>query len=812
VINSFSGLPSYGEKSGLLAILFFCITSSINAQSSLRIWYDAPATMWEACVPIGNGRLGAMPDGGVLKENIVLNDITLWSGAAQDADQAEAYKYLPEIQQLLREGKNIDAEAVMAKHFICQGPGSGTGAGAKVPYGSYEILSNLALNFNYGKDSSGLQRSKYMRSLSLDSAIAKTSLVIDGIKYEREYLSSFDKDIIAIRVSASAPGSISFSAGLTRPEKYHTKTDGPELIMEGQLRNGVDAHGMKYMVRLQVKNEGGYVTYGDSLLTVSNANSAIIYISAATDFRDSGYVSASEKALRQAMDQSYASLKKVHIQKFQSLFNRASLQLDGDYRDSIPTDVRLQRFGETGKDNALCALYFQFGRYLLICSTRPGLLPPNLQGLWANTIQTPWNGDYHLNINIQMNHWPLDVGNLGMLNEPFFSIVKTLVAPGEKTAKSYYNAPGWVAHTITNVWGYTSPGEHYSWGSFNTGSAWLCAMLWRHYEFSRDKEYLEKLYPVIKKSAEFYLSFLVEDPKYGWLVTSPSNSPENAFILPDGREAHVCESPTIDNQILRALFQSVIDACNILKVDDSLRSGLQSALKRLPPTRIGSDGRIMEWLEEYKEAEPHHRHTSHLWGLHPGNEITEQTPALANAAKATLEARGDDGTGWSLAWKINFWSRLHDGDRSYKLLKRLLKPVFGTGFDMNSGGTYPNLFCGHTPYQIDGNFGGTAGIAEMLLQSHAGYIELLPALPKEWADGSFEGLCVRGGGVLSAKWKNYEVESIRLTATAANTFRIALPGTRPWHVWKNGVKINPMLHDRMLEFKLQKSDILSISP
>jgi len=375
-----------------------------------------------------------------------------------------------------------------------------------------------------------------------------------------------------------------------------------------------------------------------------------------------------------------------------------------------------------------------------------------------------------------MNHWPLEVTNLSMLNQPFYSLVKSIVPNGEKTAKAYYNAKGWVAHTITNVWGYTSPGEDYSWGSFNTGSAWLCQMLWSHYEFTKDNNYLLQLYPILKGSAEFYLSSLVKEKEHGWLVTSPSNSPENAFVLPDGKQAHVCEGPTIDNQILRFLFAATITACNQLKKDNGLKLQLEEATKLLPPNRIGKDGRLMEWLEEYKEADPHHRHTSHLWALYPGNEITMQTPELANAAKASLEARGDEGTGWSLAWKTNFWARLHDGNRAYKLLRRLLKPVYESGFNMaNGGGTYINLFCGHTPFQIDGNFGGTAGIAEMLIQSQAGYIELLPALPGEWSDGSFSGLCVRGGGEVSAKWEDGKISKLVIKAASDNKFKIKMP-------------------------------------
>ena len=784
--------------------------SVVQAQHALRTWYKSPASYWEACEPLGNGRLGAMPNGAVFKENIVLNDITLWSGSAQDADKPDAYKYLPEIQKLLQQGKNIEAQQIMSKHFVCQGKGSGQGNGANVPYGCFQVLGNLGITYQYDKDSASSQVQNYHRQLSLDSAIASTDFTINNVSYHREYIASFDDDVIAIKLSSSVMKKLSFSISLDRPEKFSTVVANGQLIMKGQLDNGVDGKGMKYIVRAVIKPDGGQLSNIGTSLELKSANSAVIYISAGTDYNNPSFLTTSNTILRSAVKKSYIAERVNHIKKFQSLFQRVSLQLGNNDKDSLPTDERLQSFATNKNDNALAALYFQFGRYLLICSTRPGLLPPNLQGLWANTIQTPWNGDYHLNINIQMNHWPLDVTNLSPLNQPFYSLVKGLVAPGEKTAKAYYNVKGWVAHTISNVWGYTSPGEDYSWGSFNTGSAWLCQMLWTHYEFTKDLNYLRQVYPVLKGSAEFYLNSLVVDPKYGWLVTSPSNSPENAFILPDGREAHVCEAPTIDNQILRFLFAATISACDQLNKDNDFKLKLAAAIKLLPPNRIGSDGRLMEWLEEYKEADPHHRHTSHLWGLYPGNEITMETPQLADAARASLNARGDGGTGWSLAWKINFWARLHDGNRSLKLLQRLLQPTTETGFNMNSGGTYPNLFCGHTPFQIDGNFGGTAGIAEMLLQSHAGYIELLPALPGDWKEGSFSGLCIRGGANISAKWSDSKISEVTIKATADNLFKIKMPeGAAKAEIWKNGKRLSER-QDAFITVLMKKSESVNI--
>lgn len=762
-------------------VILFVVTclAAANAQQNLRLWYNHPAGTWEECTPLGNGRLGAMPDGGVLKENITLNDITLWSGGPQDADKEGAVEYLSEIRKLLFEGKNAEAEALVNKTFICKGAGSGNGNGANVPYGSYQVLGNLHLEYNYGTDTAFLKPANYVRELSLDSAIAKCSYRLNGTTYRREYFTSFSDDVCIIRITADGPGKISFILSLDRPEKYHTRVINNELQMEGQLNNGTDEKGMLYVTRVRVKRDGGKLIAGDSTLRVQDASSVIIYISSATNFRQVPYKQKSLALINAAISKTYQTQKASHIKAYQNLFHRASLSLDNKKEEqaALPTDERLIAFTKDPSDNGLPVLYFQYGRYLLISSTRPGLLPPNLQGLWANTIQTPWNGDYHLDINIQMNSWLVNLTNLPMLNEPFYSLVKGLVKPGEKTAKVYYGGKGWVAHVITNVWGYSSPGESASWGATNSGSGWLCEMLWRHYLFTLDAEYLKKIYPIIKGSAAFYLSTLVKDPNNGWLVTAPSNSPENAFRLTNGKVVHVCAGPTIDNQIIRELFAHVITASKVLKKDDTFIQQIWNAIKRLPPNQIDKNGRLMEWLKPYEEAEPQHRHLSPLWGMYPGNEITMQgTPQLSEAAKALLIRRGDISTGWSLAWKMNLWARLRDGNHAFSLLKDLLRPTAQKGFNMvDGGGTYPNLFDAHPPFQIDGNFGGTAGIAEMLVQSQEGYIDLLPALPDEWADGNFTGLCVRGGGILNLEWKDHQIKSLEIIPTVTNHFKIKVP-------------------------------------
>ncbi|MCW3109435.1 MAG: glycoside hydrolase [Segetibacter sp.] len=763
------------KRISLLFIGLACLLSSSFAQDKpLRLWFDKPASMWEETLPLGNGRLGMTPDGGVKKEKIILNDITLWSGGPQDANNYEANKSLPQIRQLILMGKNDEAQQLVNKNFVCKGPGSG---GRQ--YGKFQVLGELQLKFGY--EGSGNDFTNYTRELSLNNAVAKASFNLNGVQYTREYFTSFADDVDVIKLTADKPGQLNFSVALSRPEKSETKTEGETLLMYGQLDNGTDGKGMQYLTKVKAQLKDGTISSRKDALEIKNATEVILYISAATDFKTAAYKEQVDKALVAAFNKSYALQKQQHITKYQKLFNRVSINLGEGETGKQTTDKRLSAFyNHPEEDKSLPALFFQFGRYLSISSTRVGLLPPNLQGLWANQINTPWNGDYHLDINIQMNQWPVEVANLSELNLPLAELVRGMVKNGEKTAKAYYNANGWIAHVITNVWGFTEPGESASWGASNAGSGWLCNNLWQHYDYTNDKKYLKSIYPILKGSAEFYSDALIKDPTTGWLVTAPSVSPENSFYLPNGKSASISMGPTIDNQIVRDLFTNVIEASKTLGVDEAFRKSLQSKLKSVPPPgRISKDGRIMEWLEDYKETDPQHRHISHLWGLYPASLIAPvTTPDLAEAAKKTLNVRGDDGPSWTIAYKLIYWARLQDGNRAFKLLKEILKPTLRTDINYGAGGgVYPNMLSAGPPFQIDGNFGSTAGIAEMLIQSNQGYIELLPSIPDLWkASGEVKGLKARGNYTVAFKWKDGKVASYKITSPTPRKVKVKVNG------------------------------------
>lgn len=788
-------------------ILFLFFSCQNEEKQTISYFFERPATIWEETLPLGNGRIGMMPDGGIMQETYVLNEISLWSGRKQDTDNPEAQKSLSKIQELLFAGKNDEAQKLTYETFVCKGQGSAYGQGRNAPYGSYQMLGTLFIKYNYDNQDT-IQ--SYKRTLNLSDAVAVTEFRKANTKFTRESFTSFSNDIGIIRLKAEGDEKLNFMVGQTRPERYTFTSENNDLLMNGYMNNGDGGNGNEYSSRIRIilPSEGESILT-DSAITIKNADEAIIYISMATSYFGDNPQEKNLNLLDEASSKSYKVLLNEHTNKYHSLFDRVKLDLGTNENNNLPINKRLEAYQQGTDDPALLSLYFQFGRYLLISSTREGLLPPNLQGLWANTLDTPWNGDYHLNINLQMNLWPAEVTNLSELHKPLIEWTHQQVKSGEQTAQAFYKARGWVTHILGNVWEFTAPGEHPSWGATNTSAAWLCQHLYNHYLYNQDIDYLREAYPTIKSAALFFTDMLIRDPRNGWLVTAPTTSPENSFIMPNGSRAAIVAGSTMDNQIIRELFTNVIEASSILNTDKDFADLLIQKLDSLKPTTIGKDGRIMEWMEEYEEAEPTHRHVSHLYALYPGNQISiSETPELAEAARASLEARGDESTGWSMAWKINFWARLHDGNRALKLLKDMLSPVVDENSQrLSKGGTYPNLFCAHPPFQIDGNFGSCAGIAEMLVQSHTGTVEFLPALPDSWNRGSVEGLKVIGGGVVAINWQEGTLKKASLTAKTDYNFTIKLDApSRDYKIEGKEYKVE----DNLLKVSLKKGEQITI--